>query len=326
MAKRIDQKTINFIIDKYINNKKSMHFIAKKINRDTKTIARILKINNIQIRSKKEQLNQNNLILDNEKKNICNSYLLKKTLKEVGILFGRDPKIIRRILSENNIKIKTIAEQNTQFTNESVFENIDTHEKAYWLGFLAADGNISKKGQLRLQLAEKDLNHLKKFYNFMGGQSKIVKCITNLNKKKYIGYRVNFTSSKLRNDLIKHNIVPNKSLTLQLSNYITEQYFASYILGIFDGDGTIGFYNNRLQFGILSSLYACEQIQTFLMKNCGVNKTKIIKCGKIYSVGYCGNLNTDKIMKVLYENATIFLERKRNIYNNYLIFKYKRGY
>lgn len=49
------------------------------------------------------------------------------------------------------------------------FEKIDNEEKAYWLGFLYADGNVSlKEDKIELSLAEKDLNHIKKFKNFIG--------------------------------------------------------------------------------------------------------------------------------------------------------------
>lgn len=41
------------------------------------------------------------------------------------------------------------------------FKKIDTEEKAYWLGFLYADGCVgSKEAKIELGLAEKDFNHL----------------------------------------------------------------------------------------------------------------------------------------------------------------------
>lgn len=114
---------------------------------------------------------------------------------------------------------------------------------------------------------------------------------------------------------------------MQLSNNVPEKYYASYILGIFDGDGCIGFYNNKLLFRIASSLKACQQIQQFLIYNCNVNKTKISNNGKSkvnYNITYCGNVNVDKIMQVLYANASIFLKRKRTKHDQYLKHKKRR--
>jgi len=51
---------------------------------------------------------------------------------------------------------------------EEAFDNIDTEEKAYWLGFLYADGWVSSKGNtVGLTLALKDIEHLKKYNNFL---------------------------------------------------------------------------------------------------------------------------------------------------------------
>ena len=45
--------------------------------------------------------------------------------------------------------------------NECSFDTIDTEEKAYWLGFMYADGYISSKNnQIGLSLAVKDIEHL----------------------------------------------------------------------------------------------------------------------------------------------------------------------
>ena len=55
-----------------------------------------------------------------------------------------------------------------------IFETIDTEEKAYWLGFLYADGSVgSKDNRIELGLAEKDLKQIEKFRDFIGVMNKI---------------------------------------------------------------------------------------------------------------------------------------------------------
>jgi hypothetical protein len=40
----------------------------------------------------------------------------------------------------------------------------DSHEKYYWLGFLAGDGSVAKnEARIRLELKNIDLSHLQKF-------------------------------------------------------------------------------------------------------------------------------------------------------------------
>ena len=45
-----------------------------------------------------------------------------------------------------------------------IFDQIDTQEKAYWLGFILADGYLNtNKHMLRIKLGDKDKHHLEKF-------------------------------------------------------------------------------------------------------------------------------------------------------------------
>lgn len=52
--------------------------------------------------------------------------------------------------------------------NENIFSIIDNEEKAYWLGFLYADGYLTDQGLFGCALQEKDKAHLNKFLTFLG--------------------------------------------------------------------------------------------------------------------------------------------------------------
>ena len=78
------------------------------------------------------------------------------------------------------------------------FEIIDTEEKAYWLGFLYADGSVSSTdNRIELGLAEKDLNHIEKFKEFIGVPNKISY------RPQTKSYRYMFKSIPCKEDLIK---------------------------------------------------------------------------------------------------------------------------
>ena len=60
--------------------------------------------------------------------------------------------------------------------NRHIFDNIDNPEKAYWLGFIVADGYLNKeKRMLRIKLGDIDKHHLEKFINFLGGDYSMLK-------------------------------------------------------------------------------------------------------------------------------------------------------
>lgn len=63
--------------------------------------------------------------------------------------------------------------------NRHIFDTIDTPEKAYWLGFIVADGylNVNRR-MLRIKLGDIDKNHLLKYINFLGGDEDMLKSET----------------------------------------------------------------------------------------------------------------------------------------------------
>src|SRR5271166_7037406 len=66
-----------------------------------------------------------------------------------------------------------LKRDNTQL-NHSIFETIDSEEKAYWLGFLLADGSIQVRKNVqkivKLALAIEDKEHLEKFKKFVNSK------------------------------------------------------------------------------------------------------------------------------------------------------------
>lgn len=123
----------------------------------------------------------------------------------------------------------------------------ETPEAYYWTGFLMADGYINHKNiHLKLTLSKKDENHLNKFSKFVNVNMIRGKSI--IKNKKY----TNFTVSKgNKNILIKFikkfdfknrkSYNPPKKLNIK-----NNDLFISFFIGYFDGDGTIGKYNNQI--------------------------------------------------------------------------------
>lgn len=74
-----------------------------------------------------------------------------------------------------------INRQNDNGTNDNIFSLIDTEEKAYWLGFLYADGYIRKgeNNHISIVLQQRDINHLVKFKKFLNSPAKVSDKIVN---------------------------------------------------------------------------------------------------------------------------------------------------
>lgn len=137
-------------------------------------------------------------------------------------------------------------------TRQNIFNKIDTEEKAYWLGFLCADGTIRSKPkdyQIELCLKEEDFNHLVKFRKFIGNNNKISY------REKQKAFRYCFRSKQIHKDLCKLGCVPRKSLILKFptKEQVPDAFLNDFIRGYFDGDGCLCFSKNRYTIEIISS-------------------------------------------------------------------------
>ena len=145
-----------------------------------------------------------------------------KGVTEIGRLLNLDRGQISKKLKELGYS----TERNP--IQKDIFSIIDSEEKAYWLGFLYADGYVNKiQGQVAVALKEEDLQHLKKLKNFLKCNNKISYDKTNH------AYKLSFCCSQITNDLIKLGAITiGEEIATPMNcygnnNWIENDYFAS---------------------------------------------------------------------------------------------------
>ena len=255
--------------------------------------------------------------LDRNKK-VIEQYLNGKSLREIANSENISSSGVSLILKKNNIKLrpqhqkghgKGTSKNRKYFYNERFFQKIDTEHKAYWLGFLFADGCVCDKGIVTLTLNEKDKYILEDF------KKSIEAFDTPLTyNKKSNSYSLNFYSVNMTNDLIRLGCIPNKSLCLMPPNEVPKQLLHHFIRGYFDGDGCISItkkYRPCLSF--LGTLEMITWIQNIIDESIGKekkNKLRHIGTANTYQLAYGGKQQILKIYDFLYNDTTIFLKRK----------------
>lgn len=214
--------------------------------------------------------------------------------------------------------------------DENFFENINTEEKAYWLGFLYADGSINerrtKEGRLKsigleINLNDKDYSHLEKFNKSIKGNYKITTKVNKLKGKEYNSCRISIGCTKMCRDLIKLGCTPRKSLTLVFptEEQVPKEFVRHFVRGYVDGDGSVMFSTNKKysRLSIISTedfLYECRDRMGWKTTN-AINCSG--SCGKAYILEYNGKYVLD-YLKTLYENSNIQLDRKYKKYKEIL--------
>ncbi len=252
-------------------------------------------------------------ISDELESKIINSYCkdqinIEKIHKKYSI--SRDA--ISKLLKKQNIEVR--KDSNKKYSwDETFFEAIDTPEKAYWFGFIAADGGINKNG-LQIGLAKKDKEHLLKFCKRIGYSGPLVHCKSN------DSFKLCITRTKIYNDLIRLGMEENKTFKINenIFNCVPEYLIPAAMHGYFDGDGTFGKSGKHLQFAILGNerflIYFKDKISEF-----GIDMNGPKKDDRTKQTFYCWKgilLDVAKSLKKLfYENefsSKDFLDRKKN--------------
>lgn len=228
--------------------------------------------------------------------------------------------------------------------NEKYFDTIDTEEKAYWLGFLWADGYVGIRDRpnrkleynIKLSLSKSDEKHLDKFKSDLDSTHPIKNYKYNSLYGEGIESRVFITNQYMGKVLSeKYGIVANRNNFSCCIPLIPENLKIHFIRGIFDGDGSMAHYftndrgYNAEKVTVLFTTYpeVLDFIEDYFINNniCIKNNRKRQKRHKennrdihCLTLNFSGAIQGRKVLDAMYKNANVFLDRK---YEQYLKIK-----
>jgi hypothetical protein len=246
---------------------------------------------------------------------------------------GHRPFEISKILNLNPVSTQCYIKENFNINfsktyhigKPDYFHNIDSYMKAYWLGFIAADGYIVNNPSkvVGIQLSETDISVLESFKSHIESDIPIrtIKARTLKNKEKVYNskpcVRFHIGSKQMFDDLVSHGITQNKSKTLSnIIENIPYEFRDSFIVGYIDGDGTVLLPNGKIKTGT-DKWYPSHSVHVTARGTCellnGIKNHLNISTNISFSVTHVIHINSKKdIIRYLkcYENLDFFLERK----------------
>ena len=311
---------------------------AKKAHTNLRTVKKVLKENNIHIRTNAEALQlaydlgrkrkgptpytkkQEQIALDcyvNQKRglNYC------KAQAKVSLA------TLNQILKDNNIKKRTYAEaaiesnQNRALHKNKEYFSVQSPNMAWVIGFLAADGYVSKKGnEIGIGLSSTDREILERIQK----EIEIENSIHDFTSRQGFDYsELTWTCKEHRDELKKYSIVPQKTFILKPPFELDKKYWLDYVRGYFDGDGSVNFIETNgkkhytaLRWQVCSATSNILEFILDVLESYGIKRVNIQKQKRDNSYLYCIQYSTNatkEIYKVLYStSSTLFLARKKN--------------
>ena len=256
---------------------------------------------------------------DKEIEYLKNNYK-DKTYKEMT-------KDLNRSKAAIDIKINRLGLVKSNYNYDySFFNVIDTEEKAYWLGFISADGCVTineetQSCELCIRLQASDFEHLKKFNKALKGNVQVTfnKRLCSFTGKTYPMCNIRYYCKEMVYDLLKYNVIPAKSLVIKYPNNIPKELEKHYIRGYFDGNGCLSISkknNNNFSCSIAcgSKEYTYELSKKLNKHNIAtfIYKQKKSNCYQLNIKG--GKKGCLKFLDYMYKDSTIYLDRKFNRY------------
>lgn len=239
-----------------------------------------------------------------------------RLLKENNITICK--KRISKILTSNDVKLRTLSEAATKYEVVSdFFSTIDTEEKAYWLGFMYADGYVTGTKIVGCKLSTKDEEHLIQLRNTLSPTKPLYYDETSQgfgNNTKSVALIL--TNRNLFKDLVSKGCIQNKSklLTFPNENIVPKELIHHFIRGYFDGDGSVtAGINPKGHIRILIGIVGTESFLSEIRKALSLEDTKYLykyKNKDIHELKVGGTNVVKAIYNFLYKDATVFLERK----------------
>lgn len=249
----------------------------------------------------------------------------------IGKVLGYGRSTVRKYIKLQGIDVRhTNFRRKHKIICEDYFENIDSQDKAYFLGLLWADGcNFRKdvKGkqayQIVISLQEGDKHILEELCLKIFENTNVMNFIKNMPPKQN-SWNLRVPSVKISNDLLKHGMYPRKSITVGWPENLDRSLWRHFLRGVYDGDGGISFNSNSFNYlvGIIGSISFIDHLKLFLQEEFQINfhtKENIYHTGTIMkNFKIHGNDKCEKFLDWLYDGAIHKLNRK---YQKYLDLK-----
>ena len=259
---------------------------------------------------------------------IVSKYMNGDSAISIAKQFNVSPTPIYKLLKNRNIKIRTISEASRKYSlNEQYFEEINSPNKAYFLGFLFADGyNDEKRNSIEVSCSEKDEELILKLNKEIESNKPIQ--YFKIKDKKYC--RISWCSEKISRDLC--NIGCKQAKTFKITYPKIDKLFEKdFIRGYFDGDGCISYsyvkkdnYFGNIFNGVITFVGTelfCLHLKDILLKEIYVNSSILcrhpLNKNNIRTLQISGNNQVRRLADWMYADSDLFLKRKKDKYEKF---------
>lgn len=240
------------------------------------------------------------------------------SFKLIGEKFGVSAQAMRGLLSRRGVAVRSLSQARRVIAcNHNYFNEPLDEARAYWIGFILADGNLTEKTygrtrQLSVALAIEDVGHIEKLRTALKSGHAIT--TTKLDGVDRVVI-LRISSSEIFEALLRYGVEPKKSARHKFSEHIPQHLLKHYFRGYFDGNG--GLSRHKASKWSMSNCASHEFLVAFVDwvgRQIGGHSALIALRDGIHKVAWSGTHRCHEILDLMYKDATVFLDRKMALY------------
>lgn len=269
-------------------------------------------------KSKKTSMNRKTSISESERESIIALYSQGESSTKIASKFGVTASCIIGRLKIWGIKRRTRLETRKKHPiDETFLDSIDSEQKAYYLGFMYADGYNGErrlKYSVKISLQSRDRHILESFKQIL----KSGHTVSTENRRGGSSTIFEFCNKRLSERLTELGCHRAKSFTLTFPDWMPQDLLPHFIRGYIDGDGWIGFKSGKKEesyclVGAIGSIRFIKLMGELIMDKCGVgvSYSNHPTSSEIIRLQVSGRNQVSTVLAWLYKDATIYLERKK---------------
>jgi transposase len=304
----LSTQQIDWLVSQYVEHERSQRDIGEHLGVSQTTVGYHLRKRGIETRPAGNLPTPKRKLSDDQEKQLVADHLASRTVsvKEVAEKHSVHILTATAVLHRRGVEIRLMSA--THEVDEHYFDEINTPEKAYWLGFIGADGCVHDDGRLSVSTHANDSAHLDRLRQHLKATQPVRIC-GNIS-------RLEIHSPTLVAGLLRHGIHPRKSLTYepwQGPDHLMPHYWR----GMIDGDGHVVLKRRpgngtAAIIGLAGTEAVCTAFLTYVRERTGFQRGHVYKqngwqCWNTYITGL---KNVKALAYLLYINAPVFLQRK----------------
>jgi hypothetical protein len=254
-------------------------------------------------------LNRRSYKRENIEKFIKDNYM-KLSASECAKTLNITEQRVRSVASNFEVADRKLSTQYSKKVDAMFFDDWDSRS-SYVLGFLYADGNLSKDRITFYQKDETILDAIKQVMKIDNGVYQSGEAM-----------RLSFNNCYMANRLREIGIREAKSTSGEMifPTCLPNDVFAHFFRGFFDGDGSVGIYGKyeNCRISIWGPQNWIRQMKAKTDRLLDIKSGGIRKASggdDFYCCSWGKTSDVKKLYEWMYEDATLFIKRKKDIFD-----------